>query len=355
MKRSAKIASFGSMGLFLITLLTLVFLGACHNRLDKDDEERRVRSSKETSRTLVENGQTVLNLDSPTQSRLGLEVEALKATVTRVQVTSPAVVLSVQELGTFRNSYIAAQAQLQKSRAEVDVARKEYTRLKALFEQNQNVSERSLQAAEGTWQGNEAEARAEEQQLKLQESIARQQWGSVVAKWAVEGSSELQRILDQREVLLQMTTPSGATLGVPRTISLEILGGTRAEARLVSTFPRVDPRIQGRSFLYVALAQAGLAPGANLLAHLSVGSALKGLIVPSSAVVWSEGKAWLYQQTASDRFVRRAVTTEVPVESGFFVTQGFSPGVKVVTQGAQALLSEELLLHGQGGGETDED
>ena len=82
---------------------------------------------------------------------------------------------------------------------------------------------------------------------------------------------------------------------------------------------------------------------------------MKGLIVPTSAVVWSEGKAWVYQQTAADHFTRRAVPTDIPVEKGFFVAEGFSPGDKLVTRGAQALLSEELLLHGQSGGETDVD
>jgi hypothetical protein len=43
------------------------------------------------------------------------------------------------------------------------------------------------------------------------------------------------------------------------------------------------------------------------------------------------------------------------VEKGFFVVEQFSPGQTLVVQGAQALLSEELLLHGQSGGETDVD
>jgi multidrug efflux pump subunit AcrA (membrane-fusion protein) len=148
--------------------------------------------------------------------------------------------------------------------------------------------------------------------------------------------------------------PADAKVGVPKTILLEIPGTTRAGANLVSPFPRVDPRIQGRSFLYLAPAVQGLTPGMNLLARLSVGAQMRGLIVPTSAVVWSEGKAWVYQQTASERFTRRVVPTEVPVEQGFFVAQRFSPGDKVVIQGAQALLSEEMVLHGQGGGETDE-
>jgi hypothetical protein len=176
----------------------------------------------------------------------------------------------------------------------------------------------------------------------------------VVAKWAVESSPELQHVFDQREVLVQMTMPPDATFRAPNTTSLELPSATRTEASLVSTFPRVDPRIQGRSFLYLAPAHSGLTPGVNLLAHLSVGSPMKGLIVPTSAVVWSEGKAWVYQQTAHDHFTRCSVSTDVPVERGFFVAQGFSSGDKVVTQGAQALLSEEMLVHGQGTGETDE-
>jgi hypothetical protein len=322
--------------------------------LDKDDAPRRAQENKGPAQISVENGQTVLTLDSPTQSRLGLEVVTLTSTVTRAQITSPAVVLSTQDLTASRNTYFAAQAQLQKSRIEGGVASKEYARLKSLFEENKNVSEKSLQSAEGTLQANESDVRAGEQQLNLQESIVRQEWGSVVAKWTVEGSPELQLIFDQREVLVQMTLPADAVLGPPKSISLEIPGGARTEASFVSPFPRVDPRIQGKSFLYVAPAHAGLSPGVNLLARLSSGKQMQGVIVPTSAVVWSEGKAWVYQQTAPDRFARRAVLTDTTVEKGFFLTAGLSPGDKVVTQGAQALLSEELLLHGQGGGETDE-
>jgi hypothetical protein len=329
-------------------------MAACQGRFDGHQADQQAQAKKGPAQISVEDRQTVLTLDLPTQSRLGLEVATLAATLTHAQVTLPAVVLPVQELATFRNGYLVARAQLQKSKVEADVAGKEYARLKILFDQNQNISEKSLQSAEGTLQASEADVRAGEQQLSLQESVVRQEWGSVVAKWAVEDAPELQHIFDQRELLVQMTMPSDATFDAPKTISLEIGGATRTEARLVSTFPRIDPRIQGRSVLYVVPAHLGLAPDINLLAHLSIGNQLKGLIVPTSSVVWSEGKAWVYQQTAPDRFSRRAVATDTPVERGFFVTEGFSQGDRVVTQGAQALLSEEMLLNGQGGGDSDE-
>jgi hypothetical protein len=353
MKPHSRLPNSGSMEKLLFTLLTLTLLGGCKSPFDKDDENRQAQAKKGPAQISTEDGQTVLTLDSPTQNRLGLEVATLAATVTRAQATFPAVVLFVQDLTASRNTYIAAQTQVQKSHVGTEVARKEYTRLKTLFEENQNISEKSLQSAEATLRESEADVRAGEQQLTLQESVVRQEWGSVAAKWAVEGSPELQRILDQTEMLVQMTMPSGITYGAPRTISLEIPGGTSTEANFVSTFPRIDPRIQGRSFLYLAHAQPGLTPGVNLLARLLVGNPMKGLIVPTSAVVWSEGKAWVYRQTAADRFGRRTVPTDIAVERGFFVADGFSPGDKLVVQGAQALLSEELLLHGKGGGETD--
>jgi hypothetical protein len=193
------------------------------------------------------------------------------------------------------------------------------------------------------------------QQLKVQESVVRQEWGSVTAKWVIDGSPELERILDQREALVQVTVPRSASFAVPKAISLRISDGSQTEASLISTFPRVDPRIQGRSFLYRTRSQPGLAPGTNLVAHLSVGASMKGVIMPASAVVWSEGKAWVYLESPKDRFTRRAVATDVPVEAGFFVTQGFSQGDKVVSQGAQSLLSEELLSGGHAGAMEDED
>src|SRR5260370_9966563 len=283
MRHKPAFATVRSTSIFIVALLTLTFLGGCKNRFDKDDEGRQAEAKKGPAKISTETGQTVLTLDSPTQNRLGLEVATLAATVTRERATCAAVVVSVQDLTASRNSYIAAQAQVQKARVAAEVARKEYTRLKILFDESQNISEKSLQSAEATLRANEADVRAGEQQLTLQESVARQEWGSVAAKWAVEGSPELQSILDQSEVLVQMTMPPGPTHGAPKTISLTIPGGARTPAAFVSTFPRVDPRIQGRSFLYLAHAQPSLTPGVNLLAHLSVGSPMKWLIVPTSA------------------------------------------------------------------------
>jgi hypothetical protein len=347
-----------SFAILICALVALACLGGCQNRVDKDDEEKSAnRASPATpppAKISFENGQAILTLDQQTQSRMGIEFETLAAAVTRPQVAVPAVVLSVQELATFRNSYISTQSQIEKDRVDTDVARKEYSRLKMLFDNNQNISEKALQSAEGSLRTLEVDERTAEQQLNLQASITEQQWGNVVTKWAIDGSPELERVLEMREALLQVTLPLEQSYNAPKTISVEIPGRSRSEAALVSPFPRVDPRIQGRSFLYTSSAQPDFTPGINLLAHIAVGNAMRGVIVPASAVVWSEGRAWTYLQTASDQFTRREMPTDSPVDNGYFVSAGFSAGNKIVKRGAQSLFSEESVLQGYGGGQSDE-
>ncbi len=358
MNRNAQSQSTGSLAILIAALVVLACLGGCQNRFDKDDEEKPARgTSPATSppaKISFENGQAILTLDQQTQSRMGIEFATLTAAVTRPQVPVPAVVLSVQELATFRNGYIATQSQIEKSRVDTDVARKEYSRLKILFDNNQNISEKALQSAEGTLRSLEVDGRTAEQQSNLQTSIAQQQWGNVVAKWAIDGSPELERVLGSREILLQVTLPFEQSYNAPETISVEVPGRTRGEATLISPFPRVDPRIQGRSFLYAARGRQDFTPGVNLLAHFPVGNPMPGVTIPASAVVWSEGKAWSYLQTAPNQFSRRELATDVPVNDGYFVSAGFSAGSKVVRRGAQSLFSEESLLQGYGGGTSDE-
>lgn len=358
MNRNSKSERNGSPTILIGTLIVLTVLGACQNRVDKDDEGKPASGTSPAAppaaKITFDNGQAILTLDQQTQSRMGIEFSTLTLAVTRPRIAVPAVVLSVQDLATFRNGYIAMQSQIEKDRVDTDVARKEYSRLKILFDNKQNISEKALQSAEGSLRLLEVDERTAEQQLNLQASITEQQWGNVVAKWAMDGSPEFERLVGMRETLLQVTLPFEQRYNAPRTISVETSGRNHSEAALISSFPRVDPRIQGRSFLYVSSGQPDFTPGVNLLAHIAFGNSMRGVVIPASAVVWSEGKAWTYLQTAPDQFSRREVATDVPVDNGYFASAGFSAGNKVVRRGAQSLFSEESVLQGFGGGQSDE-
>ncbi len=236
-----------------------------------------------------------------------------------------------------------AKAQVERARASLEASRKEYERLKPLHD-NQNISAKVFQAAEATSRSDEANAGAAQTAVSVLEGTIRQRWGMVVARWLFDGSKEFERLMQRQDVLLQITLPPGSRLSsAPRNARIQSPEGKIASASLISPSPSTDPRIQGMSFFYLAQARTtDLLPGMNVLAYLPNGSQTQGVIVPASAVVWWQGKAWIYRQKDSDHFVRREIPTETPVGDGWFVGQGLSPNDRLVASGAQLLLSEEL-------------
>jgi len=72
------------------------------------------------------------------------------------------------------------------------------------------------------------------------------------------------------------------------------------------------------------------------------GEAQSGVRVPREAVVRFNGTTWVYVQTGDDTFQRTEVALDRPLANGWFVRAGLKPQDKVVSAGAQQLLSEEL-------------
>ena len=343
---------------FVFSIAGLFWLSGCRGQSgsgdgDADDQATLPQTQKSPAQISVVNGESVITLDAATQTRLGLTVAPLATTTSHAQQQFPAVVLSTTDLATLRGNLLAAQAQLQKARVTADVATKEYARLKTLYSPDQNISRKSLEAAEGESEADQTDVTAAQQQVDLQKSLIAQQWGGTIADWAQQDSAAFERVLSQHDALVQVTMAADSTLSAPASATVENFDGSKSKARLISAFPRVDPRVQGRSFLYVMSPRAPVAPETSLLADVPVGSAMEGVVVPTSAVVWWEGRAWVYQQTGESQFTRRAVPANVPFAAGYFVSSGLPSDKKVVTVGAQALLSEEFLLRGASAGTND--
>jgi multidrug efflux system membrane fusion protein len=81
----------------------------------------------------------------------------------------------------------------------------------------------------------------------------------------------------------------------------------------------------------------------TVIAYLPTSSqTTQGVAIPANAIVWYGGQPWSYVQMAANRFGRYPVPEQFPMNGGFFAKRGFKPGERVVTSGAQLLLSEEL-------------
>lgn len=330
--------------IILAGIAGLLVWGYLESRKEMAMEAERERPVKAPSRVSVQGDEVVITLDAESRKKSAIVVAPLAAVSHRGEVRATGVVLQLQGLFDARTGYASAKAQVEKSKALLAASGNEYQRLKLLNADNRNISDKALQAAEAAWRADEAAVRAAIPSLQALSGSIRQQWGSVIAGWLFEESPAFERLTRQDELLLQVTLPHDVHVDAgPQSIQVQAADGTRLiTARLVSAAPATDPRIQGLSFFYLAPAQSGLLPGMNVLARLPFGPMMKGVVVPASAVVWWQGKAWAYQQKGADSFVRREVPTGIPVKDGIFVATGFSPEDQVVVSGAQLLQSEEF-------------
>jgi len=309
------------------------------------------------SRVTVKAGETELTLSKQDQSTLALETVQLAASSHQQEATAAAVILPAEKLLTLEGSASLAKANVKKARATLEMTRKEFERLKKLYDDHQNVAEKTLEAQRAAMQIADADLVAAKDAVQLQEDTVRQQWGAAVARWMTSDAEQMKRVLGQQELLVQVTFDSttDSTTVAPRRLWLTLPGGGRVEASYVSGFPQIDPRFQHGSSLYIVAARAGLVPGLNLSASWANGGRTKGVLVPGKAVLWWQGKAWAYVQTGATTFVRREVSTEMPVDDGYFVTSNFATGDRVVTGGAQLMLSEESRPPAAAGGDDDDD
>lgn len=290
-----------------------------------------------------QNGRVVVRLSSSDRAYLGIREAPLKPARKRKQRSLPAMVVPVQKLAALVTAYDAAGARLEKAEITARVSRQEYRRLKKLYHDQQNVSRKAVESAEGVYRSDRVDVQLARTNLSLATAAVLQKWGETITGWMGHDATRLQRVLLRQDVLVEMTLPPGASVKAPPEIEFNLPAGGRADARFVSSFPQVDPRVQGVGYLYVTRARPGLAPGLNLVAHFGVGALTSGVIVPASAVVWLHGKAWAYVAAGPNRFVRWQVSTAIPEPGGWFVPHGFKPGRSVVTQDAQQILSVELM------------
>jgi len=320
-------------------LLIWAFMGG---RREMAKEQEREQPIKAPSRVSILDGESVVTLSRTEEIKSGIAVAPLQPVSHQEELKAYGTVMELPDLIDPHNLYVVAKAQLEKATASLDASRREYERLKPLHENNRNISDKTFQAAEAAWRSNGADAHAAQEALHTIEGTVRQRWGAVIASWLVEKSPVFDRLRQQQDVLMQITLPQDTHLkSAPQIALVQTTGGNFSSAKLVSPSPRTDPRVQGMSFFYIASIQPDLLPGMNIIAYLPVGSRNQGVVVPDPAVVWWQGKAWVYVQKGTGQFIRREVSTETPVKVGWFVLKGITAGDRIVVKGSQLLMSEE--------------
>jgi membrane fusion protein, multidrug efflux system len=333
-----------SLGLLRVIAFTMALLEASNfvSRAAEAEMKTAADAARPTAEEAKEksrvshgtNGEGIVTLDAETQKRIGLKVAALAATNLPPVVKGYGRVLDPMPL-------IQLAADLAPAEVSAEASRKELDRLKILRAQD-NASDRALQAAE---------AQALRDKL-LAESLRGRLlfgWGRTIAE-----SDDLPALAYSLAVMqsavVRVDVPAGETLpGKPTGAQFVSLttGAEPTAIKFVGPATSTDPQFQGQGFLFLVRSNAPTA-GAALTAQIQTdGAPASGILIPAVAIVRHESKGWAYVQTGDDKFIRREAELDRPSGAGYFVTTGFAAGDKVVTVGAQLLLSEELKGQGE--------
>jgi hypothetical protein len=318
-----------------IATAAVLIVGCAKKEAAPADEKKSAEPESRVKRGT--NGEVVITLDAETQKRMGLETVTLAATQFAPEIRAVGRVMDPAGVSSLVADFISA-------RAAADVSSKELGRAKTLVKSD-NVSTRALQTAEANVARDTAQLEAARAKLigALGKELAERESLAEWVKSLSSGASALVRLeLMPGEPL--PSQPAGARL-----VSLNE-ANQPVEAQFVGT-TAVDGQSQTRGFLFLAESNSSaLAAGEAVTGFIKVaGDAQSGVVVPRAAVLRKDGATWVYAQTGEDEFARREVSTDRPSNDGWFVTRGVAAGEKIVTVGAQQLLSEEVK--GQGGGD----
>ena len=214
---------------------------------------------------------------------------------------------------------------------------RELARVQRLSRGQENASARDLEIAEDDDRRARLEVEAARARFVIgwgSDLAARQDIGAVLSHLAA-GDVALARV--------DVATGNDAVGGVT---AMRLAVASRPERALVTQIlgsaPSVDPVVQG--FGWLVLIEAEPPPlGTTLNATVSFAErAFEGVVVPRSAVVRRDGGAFVYVETVTGHFERRAVSLLRPRDDGWLATGALAPGERVVVRGAQELLGMEM-------------
>lgn len=330
--------------LIIALVWALIFLG-------KDEYEAYTRPPEPAVpvQASVEEGAAVVNMSLKSQQQSGIATVELEEVKFRPALAAFGTVVGIEPLLELRARYLAARGEIDVIRAALTRSQRDYQRQAELNRDDGNVSDRAVEAAQAQAAGDAARLRAAEASALNLRDMLLQQWSEPLATWASEPQAPdpLQSLIERREVLLSVTLPDTAPAPDGSAMVEVAPVGTAAKpqrARYVGPAAKSDGAFPGRSHFFRAPV-AEFRTDMRLTVSLQGREATQeGVVVPANAVVWFAGKAWVYEQEEDNKeeFVRRQIPTENEVGAGWFVAGRFEAGDRVVVEGAQLLLSEEM-------------
>lgn len=273
--------------------------------------------------------------------------------------------LSAVERADLASRLATAKGEVEEIKADLDAARHSYENKHQLNAQGRIVSDRAMEEALAKVKSDEARLGAARETVALVESaltatsgpagplpMALARGGEVVdvgaqADECVEAGHPILRVAQFDHLLARITIPGGESWSGPpgrARIAPMSMPGRMYDAEPTAVGASIDPKMQGRVLIFgLNAAGSSLRPGTAVQAFVSQpGDPVAGVVLPNESVIRHSGTTWVYVEQEPGKYSRRPALLERPVSGGWFTAHGFRAGERVVTTGAQSLLSAEL-------------
>ena len=286
-------------------------------------------------------GNAVL-IDEEAQKQAGITVEELKEAKYAASQNFTGMVVDLHALVEARQRLQSLSAQLTAAQAQLLQRRSDVTRTQGLYDEGRNASKRDLEATRA------ALATQEQQEIALQAEIrsvidgVRMQWGDAFANHLADKDGLVARVISHQVEIVQFAMPYGSRPDKQSwRVDVSNAGhGDGVQAFLVGAAAQSQPGLQGANWL-LSMPPSGAGAGTRVRVLSQQGKTQKGVFVPTTAMIRFAGKNWVYMKIDEERFERLALPVDRPIGEGFF-TDAFEVRDKLVTSGAQLLLSEEF-------------
>lgn len=318
---------------------------------DADNDDAPATKPKPAAAALGPAGTPVITLDPAAQAQNDIAVLTLKPAPQPMMIAAFGAVVDPAALSDLSQRAALARAAREEAAARARAAAATYRRDQGLFRDQRNVSAAALEEAEANDRAAAAALAAREADIRGVEEAARSQWGAVLGADLIAGGGFAASVARGEACLVSIGVPPETGMALaekpPALAIATVAPGAPVgiALRLISALPRVDPRAKTPLLLYTAPCARGLLPGMTLPVTLESGVRPAALRVPAEAVLWWQGRAWVYRQIAPGRFARAAIATDQPSPEGGFIIDAPTPDaapMMIVGRGAAALFSEEF-------------
>jgi hypothetical protein len=244
----------------------------------------------------------------------------------------------------FRSRHFQAEAAYKITKTKLNLAQQSLTRVRNLH-RNDAISKRKLQIQQSQWEEAQAHHDAIAYEIKSIQESTLLNWGNPLSEWAfAPDSKEFSQLISGQQTLLQITLPPNQTLPEATKFIFVAHTGIRdkaIKAYYLSLAQDTNEDFQGETFFFIV--PEDIQTGMHVTTWIAREQKnISGVILPFSALVWHMGQAYVYLQTGDEQFTRHEVSTQRRTTNGYFVQTEILPGAKLVTTGAQMLLSEEF-------------